>query len=183
MKILKTALFTLFAAVLLQASSADASQQYRISLRASIKTTNDLGDIITVLVNSAGIVRDCALEHSMDPATLALIYDKDTEEVLVVHRASGTNVCVVLQFEDDVSIPNAAGTRVERYVKITDPVNDILRGRATGTIRITRDPLGNLLTFKFGGKFFAKVDETKTERARIYSGTFSTGSRFTLSAP
>ena len=183
MKILKTALFTLFAAVLLQASSADAGQQYRISLRATVKTTNDLGDIITVPVNSAGVVRDCALEHLMDPSTLALVYDKDTEEVRVVHRASGTNVCVVLQFEDDISITNTAGTRVERYVKITDPENDILSGRAVGTVRMTRDSIGNILTFKFGGKFFAKVKPTDTERARVYSGTFSTGSKFAPSAP
>ncbi len=183
MKILKTVLFTLFATVLLLASSANAGQQYQISLRALIKTTNDLGDIINVPVNSAGIVRDCALDRSMDPSTLTLVYDKDTEEVLAVHRATGTNVCVVLQFEDDVSITNTAGTRVERYVKITDPVNDILRGRAAGTIRMTRDSVGNVLTFKFSGKFFAKVEPTDTERARVYSGTFSTGSKFVPSAP
>ena len=183
MKTLRITLLAALGVLLFQSASLEAGERYKINLRATVQTTNDLREIVTVPVSSAAIIRECAVDHSLDPQALTLVYDKDTEEVLVVNRSNGTNVCTVLQFEDDVSIPNAAGTRWARYVKISDPENGLLSGRAVGTRRITRDLLGNVLTFKFHGKFFLKVEETDTERARVYSGTFSTGSRFVTTSP
>ena len=177
-KIPLTALMAVFSQWAFTQPAAAESNLYRVFLSADGVTTNDFGRLRGVFASNFDIIRKCASDSGIsDLRRLMLVYDRDADALEVVNRADGTVICTPFTFSGGVSLPNTSGTFVERLAFVYLDGNEDAAGTIRATERSLYDRDGNLVRFSLRGKLqFAMSSDSN--RTKIYTAFFSTGSRF-----
>jgi hypothetical protein len=162
---------------------ASAADRYNFTLSISGKTTNEIGTLINLRFNRTLILRGVAEENEVPPSSLTMIYERTTGKVLVVDRASGSELEEVVTFATDVSVTSSNGALSQVYFQISNTEASNFKGSGVGTAKITKDTQGGERSFKFNGKLFIAIEEEEFEPSQVYTGTFTTSSPFVPTNP
>jgi hypothetical protein len=174
-----TAVLSLLA-LLGSAGLSSAADRYHFNLSVTGKTTNEVGNLVTVSTTSSRLIREIAEENDVPPSSLAMIYERSTGNVLIVDRASGDTLGEVITLTPDVSVSNATDTLSQVYFQITNPGEENFKGSGVGTAKTTRDSLGDERSFKFNGKLFVAIQAVEGDTGtEVFTGVFSTSRVFT----
>ena len=161
-----------------QRAAAQSTNLYWVFYFADGVTTNDFGRLAGTFASSRDIVRKCAADNGITNAnTLALVYDRDTDALEVVNRSDGSLVCTPFSFSDGAALPNSNGTFRERLALVHLDGGGDVAGSVRATERYGYNLNGDVVRFSIVGRLqFGVMGDAM--RTRIYTATFSTGSRF-----
>jgi plastocyanin len=149
---------------------------FLVNLSGTFKTTNTLGKIVVLPAKSKDLIAECASDHSLNPADLAMVYDLDTDAIEVVRIDDGSIVCTIITFAGGVDLIATDGKRIDRQAFVFWEDSDEANGSMAGSELFTRGMNGQLLKFSFRGSIQFGLHED--EPPRIFQGTFTTGRQF-----
>lgn len=145
-------------------------------------TLNALGRIEVAVDNTAVEVEECATDTApgLDPKTLVLIYDTVADEVRVVRKSDGANVCTVFSFSGGTTVTSADGKRQVRQAFLSVPDHpEAPIGSIAGIIARKFDAQGQLVGFVWSARFQSSIqaDNEVIEGRLITTKKFVPGSR------
>ena len=144
--------------------------------------TNEVGTIVRERDNTASEVAECAEDAvpPLNPSSLVLVYDTETETVEVVKKTDGSTVCIVFKFSGGTTVTRADGKKQVRqaFLNIPDHGADA-HGSVTGRIIRNLDGSGNLTQYTWKARFQASIPEDN----EVLEGTLTTSKKFVPSNP
>lgn len=168
---------SLLFALLLLAVPAARAQQYYLNLTASYKSTNTAGVLVPTKMTNPTLLNEILLAPSVARGH-SLVFDVESGEVQVIHKASGEVLGAWYVFAADTTVSSADGSKSEVYWTISCPVDTGYEGTAVGTVQLTRGLENEITRFKMTGKFTLRHQPEGGGAARVYTGVFSTGARY-----
>ena len=179
---MKKTLLLILSVLFLHSLSAKAADLFNVIVRGTCRATNDQGHIVSVPFGNAELIKRCADENGItNLASLTLVYDVDEDDTEVVNVSDGSVICESLTFSGGASVFNERGTVRERQAFIFLEDNRV--GSFIGTEKSLRGGNGTLLRFSLRGKFQLGMPAQNNERAKVYSGIFTTGNVFVPANP
>lgn len=166
------------------AGFANATRAEKFHARFTFKeyTTNALGRIAFETDTTGTEVLECATGQtpSLDPKTLALVYDTVADEIQVVKKADGATVCTVFAFSGGTTVTSADGKKQVRqaFLFLPDHGTNAL-GSISGRIERTFDAQGGLKSFVWNARFQASIPED----IEVIEGDLVTGRKFVPANP
>jgi hypothetical protein len=157
---------------------AEAADRFKFTFSAKGKTTNELGQMTTVAVTSASILKNAAEDTGFQPSGLAMVFDRSTLQVLIVNATNGATLEILFQFEPEIELNNSTDTLTEAYIAVSSPSTEGLTGRGVATVKTVRNTSGDELSFKVVGKLFLAISASDSDATQVYSATMSTGGVF-----
>ena len=144
-------------------------------------TTNALGRITFATDTTAVEVAECAagMMPALDPKTLVLVYDTVADEVQVVRKSDGTNVCTVFSFSGGTTVTSADGNRQVRLAFLSVPDHVGVIGSISGSIVRAFDSQMKLTKFSWVARFQAHVAADN----EVFEGTLTTSRKFVPANP
>ncbi len=161
-----------------QRAAAQSTNLYWVFYFADGVTTNNFGRLAGTFASTRDIVRKCAADNGITNAnTLALVYDRDADALEVVNRSDGSVICTPFSFSDGTALPNSSGTFRERLALVHLDGSGDVAGSVRASERYAYNLDGDVVRIFITGRLqFAVTGDAV--RTRIYTATFSTGSRF-----
>jgi hypothetical protein len=172
----KLGFLPIFLGLFLHGAVTGSAQQYFINLNAVYRTTNSAGVLVTARMTVPSLMNEIVGEGPV-ARTMALVFDVETGEVLVVQKSTGVVLGAWYQFDLDTTVNAADGVKAECYWDVSCPADDGYRGTAVGTVQTVRGTENELIKFKMNGRFTLRY-QGEGGATRVYSGVFATGARY-----
>lgn len=152
----------LLLSALASAASAGHAEQFVARFNFRESNLDATGRIAVAVDNTAVEIEECAdsVVPAADPKTLELIYDTAADEIQVVSRSSGENVCTVFQFSGGTTVTSADGKKQVRHAFLSVPDHPGSPiGSIAGAIARKYDDQGNLIGYSWVARFQASISE------------------------
>jgi hypothetical protein len=148
-----------------------AARWHHFNFHMSGTTTNEVGAIEKVSIGTRRVLREISMFQSVPVEKLALVYDRDTGQVMAVGKEFGDVVAVVFTMESNLQFNTQNLSQTAFYARITNP-QGTFDGSAVGSIAIRRNAAGVETRFRMSGKIHIGVYGT-SYASEIHSGVFS----------
>jgi len=159
-------------------NTATTNELFLVNVSGTFRMTNTLGKVVAVPEKSKDLVADCAGDHQLNPADLALVYDRQTDAIEVVRNDDGATVCTMITFAGGANVIAADGKRIDRQAFVFWEDSDEASGSIVGTELTARGTNGELLKFSFRGSIQFGLEMYEDEPPKVFQGTFVTGRKF-----
>jgi hypothetical protein len=159
-------------------TAAVLSNLFVVNIAGTFRSTNSLGKIVVTPARTKNLVADCAGDHQLDPATLTLVYDRQTDSIKVVSSVDGSTVCTMIAFAGGASVESVDGKRRDRQAFVYWEDSADANGSMVGTELTTRGLSGELLRYSFRGSIQFGLVNYEDQPPAIFQGTFNISRKF-----